>query len=129
MNIPAELKYTSDHEWVRVEGNVATIGVSDHAGEELSDITFVELPSVGDEMTAGETFGVIETVKAAADLLAPLSGKVVDANSALEDDPEAIQNDPYGVGWLVKIEMSDTSELDKLLDAQAYKELIAGHTA
>ena len=126
MNIPAELKYTSDYEWVDVEGNIATIGVSDHAGGELSDITFVELPSEGDELTAGETFGVIETVKAAADLFAPISGKVVEANTALEDDPEAIINDPYVAGWLVKVEMSDPSELDKLLDAQAYKELIAG---
>jgi len=126
VNIPAELKYTSDHEWVGVEGNIATIGVSDHAGEELSDVTYVELPSEGDELTIGEAFGVIETVKAAADLLAPISGKVVEANTALEDDPEIIKNDPYGAGWFVKVEMSDPSELDKLLDDQAYKELIAG---
>ncbi|MBU8933587.1 MAG: glycine cleavage system protein GcvH [candidate division Zixibacteria bacterium] len=126
MNIPADLKYSEDHEWVGVEGNIATIGVSDHAGEELSDVTFVELPSEGDELTVGEAFGVIETVKAAADLFAPISGKVVEVNTALEDDPEIIKNDPYGAGWFVKVEMSDPSELDKLMDAQAYKELIAG---
>lgn len=125
MNIPVELKYTNEHEWVSVEGNVATIGVTDHAGEELSDVTFIELPEMDDEIKFGETFGVIETVKAASDLFAPISGKVVEVNSALEDNPEEVANDSYGAGWMIKVEMSDPSELDKLLDAEEYKKLIA----
>ncbi|MEA2030982.1 MAG: glycine cleavage system protein GcvH [candidate division Zixibacteria bacterium] len=125
MNIPVELKYTNEHEWVSVEGNVATIGVTDHAGEELSDVTFIELPEMDDEIKFGETFGVIETVKAASDLFAPISGKVVEVNSALEDNPEKVANDSYGAGWMIKVEMSDPSELDKLLDAEEYKKLIA----
>ena len=126
MNVPAELKYTDEHEWIGIEGNIATIGVTDHAAEELSDITFVELPAVGDEVTAGEAFGVIETVKAASDLFAPVSGKVVEVNTTLEDDPEIVTKGPYGAGWMIKIEMSDPSELEKLLDAEAYKKLIFG---
>lgn len=124
MNVPAQLKYTKEHEWVKVDGNVATIGVTDYAQGELGDIVFVELPHVGDAVTQMGTFGTIEAVKAVSDMYAPVSGKVVEINSALDDDPMAVNRDPYGDGWMVRIELSDPSELDNLLGADAYQQLV-----
>lgn len=123
MNIPADLKYTKEHEWVLVEGNTATVGVTDYAQAELSDITFFELPDIGREVTQAEEIGVIETSKAVAEIYAPISGKVVEVNIALDDAPDTLNSDPYGEGWLVKIEISDENEIEQLLDADGYKEL------
>jgi glycine cleavage system H protein len=125
MNIPAELYYTEEHEWVRVEDDVATIGITDYAQGELGDVVYVELPSSDDTIEQMEVFGTIEAVKAVSDLYAPVSGTVVDVNSALEDSPELINKDPYGDGWMIKVKLSDTSELDKLLDSETYKEQIS----
>lgn len=116
------LKYSEDHEWVKVEGNVATIGITDYAQRALGDITYADLPDVDDEIEAGEDFGALESVKASSDLLAPLSGTVVERNDELEDAPEKINEDPYGA-WIIKIEMSDPAQLDNLMDAAAYTEL------
>ena len=114
------LKYSESHEWVKVEGNVAVIGVSDFAQKEMGDITYVDAPDVDDEVTAGEEFGALESVKASSDLYAPVSGKVVEVNEELEDAPEKINEDAFGA-WIIKVEMSDPSELDSLLDAAGYK--------
>ncbi len=124
MQIPEELKYTKDHEWTRIEDDVATVGITDFAQSELGDIVFVELPGVGDETQLGESFGTIEAVKAVSDLFAPLSGEVVEVNDNLADEPEIINKDPYGDGWIIKIKLSDKSEVDKLLDKTKYEELI-----
>ena len=121
MNVPENLLYTKDHEWVFVEGDVATIGVTDYAQSELGDIVFVELPEVGAEIELGDPFGTIEAVKAVSDLYAPLTGKVSEINQGLDDDPMIINRDPYGEGWIIKIEFSNEAELDQLLDAQAYE--------
>ncbi len=125
MNIPAELKYTKEHEWVKIEGNLATIGITDYAQGELGDIVFIELPDIKAEVEQGKPFGTIEAVKAVSDMYSPLSGKVAEVNSALDDDPMVINTDPYGEGWFIKIELSNTSELDNLLDDKAYTELVA----
>ncbi len=125
MNIPADLKYTVEHEWVKIEGNIATVGITDYAQDELGDIVFVELPAEGDEVTQNEPFGTIEAVKAVSDLFSPLSGKVVEVNTALDDDPMAINRDPYGEGWMIKIEMTDPSEVEQLLDSTGYKSRIS----
>lgn len=123
--IPADLKYTSEHEWVKDLGNgEALIGITDHAQENLGDVTFVELPAVDDNFAAGDTFGVVESVKAASDLYLPVSGTILEANDALEDAPEKVNQSPYGEAWLVKVALSDASELDGLLDAEAYRELV-----
>ncbi|MCB0014784.1 MAG: glycine cleavage system protein GcvH [Anaerolineales bacterium] len=119
-NIPADLMYTSDDEWVKIEGNIATIGITDYAQDQLSDIVYLELPAVGDVIAVGEAFGVVESVKAASDMYAPLSGTVAEVNEALVDAPEAINDDPYGA-WMVKIEMSNSDEQGDLLDATAYE--------
>jgi len=124
MNIPQELKYTEDHEWVSVEGDVATVGITEYAQGELGNIVFVELPDVESETTQKESFGSIEAVKAVSDMFAPVSGTVVDVNAALENSPETINSDPYGDGWIIKIKMSDPAELEKLLSADAYEKLI-----
>ena len=124
-NVPQGLKYTEDHEWVKVEGNFATFGITDYAQGELGDVVFLELPDKDDDVKQREAFGSIEAVKTVADLFAPVSGKVVDVNSSLEDAPETINTDPYGAGWLVKVEMSDPAELDGLMDADAYTQHIA----
>ncbi|HGY57005.1 MAG TPA: glycine cleavage system protein GcvH [Caldithrix abyssi] len=124
MNIPAELKYTKDHEWVKIDGDVATVGITDYAQGELGDVVFVELPAEGDTVEQGGTFGTIEAVKAVADLFSPVSGEVTEVNGALEDAPETVNKDPYGDGWMVKIKISDASQLDELLDAAAYQELV-----
>ena len=117
------LLYSESHEWVKVEGNIAVIGVSDFAQKEMGDITYVDMPEVDDEVAAGEEFGALESVKAASDLISPVSGVVVEVNDALEDAPEAINEDAFGA-WIIKVEMSDKAELDALLDAAAYKALI-----
>jgi glycine cleavage system H protein len=125
MNVPEGLKYSKEHEWVKVDGNVATVGITDYAQGELGDIVFVDIDPDQGDVTAGETFGTIEAVKTVSDLYAPCSGKVTEINSKLEDDPDQVNNDPYGEGWLVKIELSDPSQVDALLDAEAYKAQIS----
>ena len=117
------LKYSESHEWVKVEGNIAVIGVSDFAQKETGDITYVDMPEVDDEVEAGEEFGALESVKASSELISPVSGTVVEVNSELEDTPEKVNEDAYGA-WIIKVEMSDPSELDNLLDAAGYKALI-----
>ncbi|MCC5467550.1 glycine cleavage system protein GcvH [Pelosinus baikalensis] len=129
MNIPKELKYSKDHEWVKVEGKVAIIGVTDFAQSQLGDVVFVELPDESGTVKVGDGFSVIESVKAVSDIYAPVSGKIVKVNQALTDTPDLINQEPYGEGWIVVIEMSDSSELDDLLDSDAYAQLVAegGH--
>jgi glycine cleavage system H protein len=124
MNFPDDLKYTNDHEWLRVEGNIGTMGVTDHAQGELGDVVYVDIPDDVHTVKAGEAFGTIEAVKTVADLFAPVSGKVHEVNTKLNDSPEVVNQDPYGAGWMLKIEMSDLAELNNLLDVKAYKELI-----
>ncbi len=124
MNIPEKLKYTQDHEWVKVEDGVGTIGITDYAQGELGDVVFVDIPADLSEVSSGDTFGSIEAVKTVSDLFAPVSGKIKEVNSKLEDEPELINSDPYGDGWIVKIELSDESEANKLMDSAAYKEHI-----
>lgn len=124
MNVPEKLKYTNDHEWIKVEGNTGTIGITDYAQGELGDIVFVDIPEDLEQIEAGESFGTIEAVKTVSDLYAPCNGKVLEINTALADTPDKINSDPYGEGWIIKIELSDTAELDSLLDADAYKELL-----
>jgi glycine cleavage system H protein len=126
MNFPENLKYTQSHEWVLVEGNIATVGITDHAPSELGDVVFVDISSSLTEVKKGEVFGTIEAVKTVADIYAPVSGKVVEINTSINDNPEVVNKDPYGAGWLIKIEMSNPEELNELLDANAYKQLI-GH--
>jgi glycine cleavage system H protein len=123
--VPTELKFLSSHEWVLVEGNVATVGVSDHAQELLGDLVYVELPEQGSTVAAGDSAGVIESVKAASDTYAPLSGEIIEVNDELEDAPDKINNDPYGDGWMYKIAIEDAEELENLLNAEAYTESIA----
>jgi len=121
-NIPADLKYSKSHEWVRDVGDgTVVVGITDHAQEQLGDLVFVEPPEAGDTVTAGEACAVVESVKAASDIYAPVSGEVVEGNQALGDSPEAINEDPYGEGWIMRIRLSDASELDGLLDADAYR--------
>ncbi len=123
--VPLELKFLSSHEWVLIEDNVATVGVSDHAQELLGDLVYVELPEVGGAVAAGDSVGVIESVKAASDTYAPVSGEVIEVNEELEGAPERINDDPYGDGWMYKIAMEDAEEVGDLLDADAYSETIA----
>jgi len=122
MNIPTELRYSENHEWVRVEGNRAVIGITDFAQNELGDIVFVELPAVGDAVRAGDSFGSVESVKTVSELYAPVSGQVVEVNEALNDAPERVNKAPYGDGWLIVVELADAAELDKLWSADKYKE-------
>ena len=124
MNIPEDLKYTKDHDWVRIEGNIATVGITEFASKELGDIVFVEVDAEEEDMNRGESFGSIEAVKTVSELNMPLSGVVTEFNEALEDAPESINNDPYGEGWIIKLNIRDASEIDDLLDAAAYRELI-----
>ncbi len=123
MNIPEELKYTKEHEWVRVEGKIAIIGVTDYAQAELTDITFFELPEIGRDVKQMEEIGVIETSKAVSEIYSPLSGIIVEVNTALDDAPETLNSDPYGAGWLVKIEFSNAVEVEQLLSADDYAEM------
>jgi len=124
MNFPENLKYTNDHEWVKVEGNIGIIGITDHAQGELGDVVYLDIDEDLAEITKGEVFGTIEAVKTVADLYAPVSGKVVEINTGLNDEPEKVNEDPYDGGWMIKVELSDKSELDDLLDVNAYKELV-----
>jgi len=122
MNIPAELKYTENDEWIRVEGEIGTIGITDHAQDQLSDIVYVEVSlSEGDTAKAGDAFGAVESVKAASDVYLPITGEVVEINEALEDAPELINSDPYGDAWMIKVKITNVSELDKLMDAAGYE--------
>ncbi|HHT22749.1 MAG TPA: glycine cleavage system protein GcvH [Bacteroidales bacterium] len=121
MNTPSNLKYSKDHEWVRVEGDIAVIGITDFAQSELGEIVFVEVETVGETMDAGEVFGSVEAVKTVSDLLLPVSGEIVEFNEQLEDAPELVNDDPYGEGWMIKVAMSDKTELDELLDAEGYQ--------
>ncbi len=123
-NVPSELKFLSTHEWVEVDGDVAKIGVSDHAQELLGDLVFVELPEVGSSVSAGDSVAVIESVKAASDTYAPVSGEIIEVNEELEDSPERINDDPYGDGWMYKIKMEDPDEVGDLLGADAYTDSI-----
>ncbi len=123
MNIPADLKYTADHEWIRVEGNVGTIGVTDHAQGELGDVVYVDISDASATLAKGDTFGSIEAVKTVADLYAPVSGSITEVND-VNASPDVVNKDPYGNGWLVKITLSDPSELDGLMDADAYRALV-----
>ena len=120
MAVPSELKYSKEHEWVKVDGDVVTIGITDFAQSELGDIVFVELPEEGDELTSGDSFGSVESVKTVSELYAPLSGKVVEVNDELEDSPEYVNESSYDKAWMVKVELTDKSQLDDLLDADAY---------
>src|SRR6056297_286448 len=124
MNVPDNLKYTKDHEWLRVDGDAAFVGVTDFAQGELGDIVFVEIETEGETLDREEVFGSIEAVKTVSDLFMPVSGEVVEFNSELESNPEVVNEDPYGKGWLIKVALSDKSELDDLMDSEAYKELV-----
>lgn len=121
--VPEELRYTEDHEWVRIEGDVAVVGITDHAQQALGEITYVDVPAVGKQVKQGAELAAVESAKAAADIYAPLSGTVAEVNSALEDSPEAVNADPYGEGWICKLKGLDLSELDVLLTAEQYREL------
>ncbi|HAT69057.1 glycine cleavage system protein GcvH [Croceibacter atlanticus] len=124
MNIPQELKYTKDHEWIKIEGDVATVGITDFAQGELGDIVYVEVETVDETLDREEVFGTVEAVKTVSDLFLPLTGEIIEFNETLEDEPELVNSDPYGKGWMVKIKFSEASEVEDLLDAAAYKELV-----
>ena len=124
MNTPSDLKYTKDHEWVKIEGEIATIGITDFAQRELGDIVYVEIETVGDILAAEEVFGTVEAVKTVSDLFMPLSGEILEFNTALEDTPEAVNEDPYELGWMIKIKMNDPTQLNQLLNSDRYKQLI-----
>ncbi|MGB6221113.1 glycine cleavage system protein GcvH [Haloferula sp.] len=124
MNTPDDLRYASSHEWVRFEDGIATIGISDHAQEELTDVVFVELPEVGRQVDAGDPTAVVESVKAASDIYSPIAGEVVEVNETVEADPALVNTDPYGSGWIFKIQVKDESQLEKLMDAAAYSAMI-----
>ena len=126
MEIKPELKYTKDHEWIKVEGNVATIGITDYAQGELGDIVYVEIEALDEELQKEEIFGSVEAVKTVSDLFLPVSGKITQINESLEDNPELINEDPYNKGWIIKMEIQTPSELDELLDADSYQDLIGG---
>lgn len=124
MNFPAELKYSKEHEWVKVEGNTGTIGITDFAQKELGDIVYVDINTIGETVTKDAVFGTVEAVKTVSDLFMPVSGKVLEQNAALNDNPESVNKDPYNSGWMVKIEFTNASELDGLMDAETYKKHI-----
>ena len=121
-NIPEDLHYSKDHEWVRVEGDVGTVGITDHAQDSLGDVVFVELPRVGDRFEAHESFGNVESVKAVSELYCPASGEVTEVNEALQDEPEKVNTDPYGAGWMIKLRLNDRGEVDKLMNAAEYED-------
>ncbi|MBI4515337.1 MAG: glycine cleavage system protein GcvH [Deltaproteobacteria bacterium] len=125
MEFPEDLKYSKEHEWVLVEGGVATVGITDYAQEQLGDIVFVELPAVGDKVSKDEAFGVVESVKAVSDVFAPISGAVLEVNDDLPDSPDMLNEDPYGDGWIIKVEMSDKTDLDDLMTAAEYEQYVA----
>lgn len=124
MNIPSDLKYTKDHEWIKLDGDIATVGITDFAQSELGDIVYVEVESLDETLDKDAVFGTVEAVKTVSDLFLPLSGEIIEFNEALEDAPEKVNSDPYGEGWMVKIKVSDMSEVDSLLSAEAYKEVV-----
>ncbi|WP_299891354.1 glycine cleavage system protein GcvH [uncultured Lacinutrix sp.] len=124
MNIPAELKYTKDHEWIKIDGDTVTVGITDFAQSELGDIVYVEVETVDETLEIEEVFGTVEAVKTVSDLFIPVSGEIIEFNESLEDEPEKVNTDPYGDGWMVKIKCSDVSQLDNLLSAEDYKALI-----
>ena len=124
MNIPTNLKYTRDHEWVKVEGDIATVGITDYAQDQLGDIVFVDIQTQGETLAKEDVFGAIEAVKTVADALMPVSGEIIEVNPGLEDAPQNVNSDPYGEGWMIKVKMSDPSELDSLLDADAYTAIL-----
>ena len=124
MNIPSELKYTKDHEWISIEGDVATVGITDFAQSELGDIVYVEVETLDETLEKDAVFGTVEAVKTVSDLFQPLSGEIIEFNTELEDEPEKVNSDPYGAGWMVKIKLNNPSEVANLLSADAYKELI-----
>lgn len=126
MNIPEGLKYTKEHEWVKVEGNVGTVGVTDYAQGELGDIIYIDVTTVGSDVAMGDTFGTIEAVKTVSDMYAPVSGKITEFNAAVNENPASVNQDPYGAGWLVKIDISNMGDLDSLLSPEEYKNLIGG---
>ncbi len=126
MNIPADLKYTKEHEWIKVDGDTATVGITDFAQGELGDIVYVEIETEGETLDVEEVFGTVEAVKTVSDLFMPLGGEIVEFNEGLEADPEAVNRDPYGDGWMIKIKVADSSELDSLLSADDYKAVIGG---
>ncbi|WP_421796295.1 glycine cleavage system protein GcvH [Haliscomenobacter sp.] len=127
MNFPQDLRYTSEHEWVRVtEGNIATIGITDFAQGELGDIVYVDIDSIGNQLNANEVFGSVEAVKTVSDLFMPVDGKVLEVNAALDGSPDLVNTDPYGEGWIIKVEISDPSQLEGLMDAAAYESSVAG---
>ncbi|CAK7077901.1 MAG: Glycine cleavage system H protein [Bacteroides fragilis] len=124
MNFPQNVKYTNEHEWIRLEGDVAYVGITDYAQEQLGDIVFVDIPTEGETLEAGEVFGTIEVVKTISDLFLPVAGEVVEQNPALEENPELVNKDPYGGGWLIKMKPANAADLDSLLDAEGYKAVV-----
>jgi glycine cleavage system H protein len=124
MNIPSELKYTKDHEWVKVDGDIATVGITDFAQGELGDIVYVEVETIDETLDKDEVFGTVEAVKTVSDLFLPLSGEIIEFNESLEDEPEKVNSDPYGEGWMIKIKLSDSSQIEELLSDADYKELV-----
>ena len=124
MNIPLNLKYTKDHEWIQVDGDTITVGITDFAQSELGDIVYVEVDTLDDNLDIEEVFGTVEAVKTVSDLFLPVSGEIIEFNDSLEDEPEKVNTDPYGAGWMIKVKMSDPSQLEDLLSAEAYKNLI-----
>ena len=124
MKFPTDVKYTKEHEWIRVEGDIAYVGITDYAQEQLGDIVFVDIPTVDETLAAGETFGTIEVVKTISDLFLPVAGTILEQNEALADQPELVNQDPYGEGWIIKIKPADDANFDELLDAEAYKALV-----
>src|SRR5919107_6347343 len=123
-NIPEDLHYSKDHEWIRVEGEVGTVGITDHAQHSLGDVVYVELPKVGDKFTAHESFGNVESVKAVSELFCPVSGEIVEVNDALQDEPEKVNADPYGAAWMIKIRIEDKGAVDKLMSAAEYEDYV-----
>ncbi|WP_299122168.1 glycine cleavage system protein GcvH [uncultured Winogradskyella sp.] len=126
MNIPSELKYTKDHEWIKIEDDIATVGITDFAQGELGDIVYVEVETLDETLDIEEVFGTVEAVKTVSDLFLPLSGEIIEFNESLEDEPEKVNSDPYGDGWMIKIKFSDASQIDSLLSAEDYKAVISG---
>lgn len=126
MNFPQNLKYTNEHEWIRVEGDIAYVGITDYAQEQLGDIVFVDIPTVGEALEENETFGTIEVVKTISDLFLPVAGEVLEQNESLEENPELVNKDPYGEGWLIKMKPANIEDISNLLDAEAYKAVING---
>tara|TARA_B100000123_G_scaffold205586_1_gene155087 strand:- start:18 stop:398 length:381 start_codon:yes stop_codon:yes gene_type:complete len=124
MNIPEELRYTEEHEWVKLDGNVATVGITDFAQSELGDIVYLEIDTLDSEINSNDVFGTVEAVKTVSDLFMPVNGKVIEVNSSLEDNPEVVNDDPYGDGWIIKIEVSNPSDIDALMSSEEYKNLI-----